>query len=418
MLVLVIEPTRLYRSMLSTLLADMGFEVVAVENGEQGLAQMLKLEVDLVCTSMHLSDMSGVDVALQLRESHKGNQLPIILLTSEGDKTLYGHALEAGVTEIFHKKDTDKLERYLSYLVYVEDDQLLSKQIVLFLEDSGLKVDVFSNAETALVSFVDNEYALVLTDFLLEGKMSGSELLREIRSLDSPKANVPVLVVSSFDEDSRKLELLKNGANDYISKPIFKEGLIARIRNLIKSQQLLNRLEQQQESLRELAMSDQLTSLYNRHYLFDIAPKRISEAKRQQQGLSVVVIDLDYFKAVNDNYGHATGDMVLKAVGKMLRESVRNEDLVARFGGEEFVALLAHCSIDDALAKAEQFRSQLEALKPGGLTITGSFGVAQFDPERHQDFAQLFNDADKAVYQAKESGRNCVKTLAPVNAMS
>ena len=158
-------------------------------------------------------------------------------------------------------------------------------------------------------------------------------------------------------------------------------------------------------------MTDQLTSLYNRHYLVDTAPKHLSEARRHNYPLSVVVIDLDHFKSINDTHGHTVGDVVLRETGNMLANAVRDEDVVARFGGEEFVALLSHCDLQSALSKTEDLRAKLEALKPAGLTVTGSFGVASYDPERHDDFSQIFSDADKAVYEAKDSGRNCVKCI-------
>ena len=427
MRVLVIEPTRLYRAMLTSLLESMGLEVLAVETGEEGKALVVQRDFNLLCTAMHLSDMSGIDLAHSLRENQRTQQLPVVLLTSEDDKTQLSRALEAGVTEIYHKTDTAQLESYLRYFVnnesagtqiigrvlYVEDSELLAKLVIVYLNEMGLTVDHFDRAEDAVNAFMENEYDLVLTDFFLKGEMTGSGLLREVRSMAPDKARVPVLVVSGFSDDSRKLELLKSGANDYISKPILQEELQVRVYNMIKSKLLVDRLEQQQASLKKLAMTDQLTSLYNRHYLFDVAPKKISEARRHEQAFCVVVIDLDHFKVVNDTHGHATGDIVLKEAGNLLRESVRNEDMVARFGGEEFVALLNHCDLQGGAVKAEALRSALEALQPAGLRITGSFGVAQYNPEEHTEFSQLFDDADKAVYVAKESGRNCVKLAGP-----
>lgn len=153
-------------------------------------------------------------------------------------------------------------------------------------------------------------------------------------------------------------------------------------------------------------MTDQLTGLYNRHSLFDMGPKYLSDAKRHKFPVSLVVIDLDHFKNVNDTHGHATGDVVLKSIGQVLKDQCRTEDFVARFGGEEFVMLLSHCDIDFAISKAENLRKEVEAAQPAGLTITASLGVAAM--EEADDFNTLFEKADKAVYEAKESGRNKV----------
>lgn len=153
-------------------------------------------------------------------------------------------------------------------------------------------------------------------------------------------------------------------------------------------------------------MTDQLTNLYNRHSLFDIGPKYLCDAKRHEFPVSLVVIDLDHFKNVNDTHGHATGDDVLKSIGHVLKEQCRTEDFVARFGGEEFVMLLSHCDIDFAVTKAENLRKEVEAAQAAGLTITASLGVAAMD--ENDDFNSLFEKADKAVYEAKETGRNKV----------
>ena len=153
-------------------------------------------------------------------------------------------------------------------------------------------------------------------------------------------------------------------------------------------------------------MTDQLTGLYNRHSLFDIGPKYISDAKRHDFSVSLLVFDLDHFKNVNDTYGHGVGDVVLKAVGQVLNDNCRIEDTVARFGGEEFVMLLSHCDIDLAFTKAESIRIAIEKAKPNDLTITASIGVAALGLD--DDFESLFDKADKAVYEAKDTGRNKV----------
>jgi two-component system cell cycle response regulator len=123
-----------------------------------------------------------------------------------------------------------------------------------------------------------------------------------------------------------------------------------------------------------------------------------------------VVVDIDFFKLFNDDHGHAMGDLVLIKVGELLSNRVRNNDVVARFGGEEFVILYEHCPLIDAVNKTEELRKMLEKLKPEGLTVTASFGIAQFNV-KDIDFNGLFARADKAVYQAKDNGRNCVVSV-------
>ena len=156
----------------------------------------------------------------------------------------------------------------------------------------------------------------------------------------------------------------------------------------------------------KLALTDHLTGLYNRHSLNDIGPKYISNAHRHKTPLSLFVIDLDHFKNVNDTYGHGVGDIVLQAVSAVLQDVCRTEDIVARFGGEEFIMMLTNCDINHALEKGEKLRAAIESCKPEDLVITSSIGAAELI--EGDSFETLFNRADQAVYEAKDTGRNKV----------
>ena len=151
-------------------------------------------------------------------------------------------------------------------------------------------------------------------------------------------------------------------------------------------------------------MTDQLTSLYNRYSLSDMASNYLSEACRHGNPLSIIVTDIDYFKKINDKYGHSIGDAVLIAVSQLLKNSCRNEDFAARFGGEEFVILLPHCNLESAIQKAETLRQSIETMNPESIPVTASFGVATLPLETTCQFDELFNMADKAVYAAKAGG--------------
>ena len=139
--------------------------------------------------------------------------------------------------------------------------------------------------------------------------------------------------------------------------------------------------------------------------------KLISQAIRHGFPVSLLVIDLDHFKSINDTHGHTTGDLVLAETGKLLLQNFRNEDLVARFGGEEFVILLDHCDASSARIKAEQLRAAVEAMLPAGIRVTASIGVATLQPPEQHDFETLFNRGDEGVYKAKEQGRNQVQFI-------
>jgi two-component system cell cycle response regulator len=155
-------------------------------------------------------------------------------------------------------------------------------------------------------------------------------------------------------------------------------------------------------------MTDQLTTCHNRHSLSEYAPKYFKDAIRYQHPLSIMILDLDHFKKINDEFGHTTGDVVLEEVGKLLMSICRQGDIVARIGGEEFLILLPHCNTVDAMDKAENVRALIEQTKPCDLTVTASIGIASLSKQYDEDFDKLYKAADKAVYLSKENGRNQV----------
>lgn len=156
-------------------------------------------------------------------------------------------------------------------------------------------------------------------------------------------------------------------------------------------------------------MKDQLTGLFNRHFMMESGPKAIKQAQRHKYPLSMLVLDLDNFKSINDQHGHATRDTVLESVGTTLLNSFREEDIACRFGGEEFVVILPNCNLSEAAIKAEQLRLIIENGHPAGLLVTASIGVGSlFIDDNTDTFATLFSRADHGTYQAKANGRNQV----------
>jgi two-component system cell cycle response regulator len=294
-------------------------------------------------------------------------------------------------------------------VLLVEDSASVRAMVRGVLERTGLEVDLSADANRAWALFTEEQHDLVLTDVLLAEGTTGLELVRRIRHAQGRKSRTPVLAMSAFEDAVRKVELLEYGANDFIGKPVLPEELVARVRNLIANKQLLDKVEMQQEYLRALAATDHLTSLYNRRFLAEVVPMSLASARRHGYSLSLLMIDLDHFKAVNDRHGHSTGDCVLVETAKLLRANCRKEDLAARIGGEEFVLLLSHCGLEQATAKAERLRRQIEELEPAGIHLTASLGVATLVPESGESFEVLFAAADKAVYSAKAAGRNCVR---------
>jgi len=212
--------------------------------------------------------------------------------------------------------------------------------------------------------------------------------------------DIPIIFVTGKDSIEDEEYGLSLGAVDYITKPIRPVIVKARVKTHIA-------LKQHRDELSAMATRDPLTGLYNRRYLTDALMSKVARANRHGDALSVIMADVDHFKKINDTHGHLVGDEVLKIVAQTISEAARREDVVARFGGEEFILVMDNCSLEDASAKAEELRQKIQLLHPNDLDVTMSFGVACLS-ERIKDCTSLFTAVDKALYQAKNSGRNRV----------
>jgi two-component system cell cycle response regulator len=375
-----------------------------------------------VCLDLHLPDIDGIEVCRRLRDEATTRLLPVILLTSVEDSEALRASFDAGVTEVLHKSaGLSELHRAITHFVeqlgrrvtgrvlYVEDSPTAAHLTMHVLKQMQIDIVYHERADEALASFEADDFDLVITDVVLEGAMSGLSLVRAIRKLDGEKARVPVLALSAFDDPARRVELLRSGANDYVSKPVLQEELVARVGNLICSKQLFDQVQAQQRELATLAVTDALTGLYNRRYLASASAQQIANALRHRDPLSLVVLDLDHFKRINDEHGHTQGDAVLAEVGKLLSNEARKGDICARIGGEEFVVLLPKCLRHDAIAKAHRLREAIAELRPGGIEVTASLGVATFEADSDASFDDLFKRADGAAYASKRNGRNRVE---------
>jgi diguanylate cyclase (GGDEF)-like protein len=242
---------------------------------------------------------------------------------------------------------------------------------------------------------------LILLDIEMPG-MNGYQVCRKL-SADPATSQIPIIFVTARLDIKDEEKGFSLGAVDYIVKPIRPAIVAARVKTHIT-------LKKQKNKLERMALYDQLTDLYNRHFLLNAAKQKISSALRHKFSVCVLMIDMDNFKLINDGYGHTTGDAVLKAVAQILKNEYRDDDIAARFGGEEFLILLGHCDLTNAKIKAENLRAKIEALNPLGIAVTVSIGLSLLINEE-DSFPDLLDRADKALYQAKQNGRNQVAIL-------
>jgi two-component system, cell cycle response regulator len=418
--VLIIEPSRTLAQLYVRVVEQLGGSATNVSSLEEAPALLRSEQYDVACFSASDGVSTAVSFARSLRAQHP--TLPLLMLSASAHEELAHEVQRAGVTQVFGRNDILGFARYLDgtaqrihegrlsgRVLLVEDSVSIARMLGQLLADHGLEVQNFRSAEEALVAFADGNYDLVITDIVLAGASSGVGLVRDLRGcMGEAGLRVPILAMSSLDDTARRLEVIRSGATDWMVKPVLAEELIARVTNMLRNKRLIERVEAQQAELRGMALTDQLTQLHNRHFLIDAAYLAMCEARRHKHPLSLLVVDVDRFKTINDSHGHQMGDAVLTQVAAILRQTTRGEDIVARFGGEEFVLVLPHCSLDDAVMKAEQLRVCVERAMPSGLLVTVSIGATGMESTADNTFDGLFQRADAALYRAKGEGRNRV----------
>ena len=418
---LIVDSTGYSLELLDKIFSQIGVTCDKYRNGKEALESHKHVEYAFILVARQLEDMGGELFLHHYREKHAVGDALTIMITSDDTSKVSLAATEAGYKLLYSRQNFGFLDSFIVSVVnsrtlningnilYIEDQKSVAAATVELFENYQANIDHVTNLSDAKENFSAKSYDLVITDYYLSAKETGDDIIEYVRGFNEiVKARIPILVVSGETDQTKRTSFLRNGANDFIIKPYDEDELIVRSSHLIENKKLFAQAKLQQEKLTKLAMTDQLTGLYNRHSLFDIAPKYISDANRHKFSISLLVIDLDHFKNVNDTHGHAVGDIVLKVVGQVLRDNCRTEDFVARFGGEEFVMLLSHCDLDFAATKAEALRAAIEKAQPNGLTITSSIGAAALS--QNDDFDSLFEKADGAVYEAKDTGRNKVVT--------
>ena len=284
-------------------------------------------------------------------------------------------------------------------VILIVDDVRINLQTLAHILKDDYTIKVAQGGPQALeLVALDPIPDLILMDVGMS-EVSGYDVCKILRE-DIDTVHIPIIFVTGKDSIEDEEYGLSLGAVDYITKPIRPLIVKARIKTHVT-------LKRQRDLLKTMAVRDQLTGLYNRHYLTDALIRKVARARRHDNPLSVVLIDIDHFKNVNDTKGHLTGDDILREVAEVIGNSARKEDIAARFGGEEFILVLDNCTLEDAYLKAEGLRQKIETLSPSGLDITASFGVAELS-EAINTCTLLFDSADQVLYEAKNEGRNRV----------
>ncbi|MFZ5891900.1 MAG: putative bifunctional diguanylate cyclase/phosphodiesterase [Myxococcota bacterium] len=415
------DPT--VRAAIARVLRSHGFLVDLAADGTEALAFAREYPYALVATDHDMPGLNGAELIANLRQLQPDSRF--LIVTGYADAAQRGSAMP-GVSGVLVKPWRDhelldlvshaveqaksrKLSRETlvpagaSLVLMVEDsdvDALLLKRIVENASDGAFQVVHFTRLSDACASLKTREYAVVLSDLSLPD----AEGLAALNELQAVSPSTPVLVVTSADDEAQALRAVQAGAQDYLLKGKFDaEGVLRAIRYSIERKATEKRLS-------ELAHYDQLTRLANRTLLNDRLSQALSRSARSGAHVALLLIDLDHFKAANDTYGHELGDQLLAEVADRLTASTRQEDTVARIGGDEFAVLLEE--LEDASEARRVAQRILNAfatpLIVDGklLPVTASIGVALF-PDHESDDAGLLRAADRALYRAKDMGRNC-----------
>ena len=297
-------------------------------------------------------------------------------------------------------------------ILVAEDDLVTRRMLQAYLVKWGYEVVMVADGQQAWqILQQENAPRLALLDWMMP-EMDGMSICREVRRLEiQPYIYLILLTARKYHEDI--IAGLEAGADDYLTKPFDPIELRARLRAGARVVELQDNLIEAREALRDLAMHDPLTQLLNRRATLDFLLTELNRATRDLKPLTVMMVDIDHFKLINDRFGHPAGDGVLCEVSRRLRASLRAYDIVGRFGGEEFLVVAPGCDVSPGLMRAERLRevvcAQPVILKDLSINVAVSVGVASSPEPKPQDLESLLSAADKALYRAKEGGRNRVE---------
>lgn len=292
----------------------------------------------------------------------------------------------------------------------VDADEAAGKRIRELLLDKGdVRVFHVRDLEDAFEVIKTIGVDIILMDYILP---SGT-VLDFLTTMESRGIDIPVAVITGRGDDMVASQTIKSGAYDYLAKArLSRESLFRVISNALEKHRLNQEMRRAVKRMTEMSTRDELTGLYNRRYFMEVLEREMKGAKRYDRHLALCLMDLDFFKKINDTHGHPAGDEVLRAVARLLQEFSRESDIPCRYGGEEFVVVITDTAMENARLFCERFRKKLEnhviQYQELSLRVTVSIGLAGYCPASGQSITTLLSQADKALYSAKEQGRNRV----------
>jgi two-component system, cell cycle response regulator len=452
--ILVVDDVTVNVRLLEAKLASEYFNVVTALNGEKALEIAVSERPDLVLLDVMMPGMDGFEVCQRLKADSRTAEIPVVMVTALSDVADRVKGLQSGADDFLTKPVNDvalfarvrslvRLKRMMeewrlreevsgrfenvlgagqraeentgpARIVIWEQSDFAAQRLTEMLAPLARELVRVNSLDELTQSFVQPVDLVLLS---LSGPHDALRLVGQLRSAELSRF-APILLVAADEEMPRLAKGLDLGANDYILRPIDRNELVARARTQIRRKRLQDRLQENYQRSLALALTDGLTGLYNRRYFTAHLEGLMSRVGDGTQGAAVLMLDVDWFKRVNDTHGHAAGDAVLREVANRLARNVRGFDLVARYGGEEFVVVMPETTLPIATMVAERLRAAV-ADKPiavgaigRDVDVTISLGIA-VTFERGDTASGLLTRADEALYEAKSRGRNCVVNWEP-----
>jgi two-component system, cell cycle response regulator len=446
--VLVVDDILSNVKLLEAKLAAEYFEVITAYNGEQALARVASDAPDIILLDVMMPGMDGFEVCRRIKLNAKTTHIPVVMVTALDQPSDRVTGLDAGADDFLTKPVDDMAlfarVRSLVRLKMMTDELRMREETgqsmgltdasetmfepdptgrILIVEDRPESVAWFRAAleaknkvadvatfDEALVSARGNDFDLIVVSLGVRA-FDGLRLCSHLRSLAQIR-NTPILVLVSEGENRKLAQALDMGVNDYLMRPVDRNELMARVKTQLRKKRYADKLRHNMQLSLEMAITDQLTGLHNRRYMarhLDTLMKNASDAKP----ISFLIMDIDYFKAVNDTYGHDVGDEVLRDFASRIAANVRGIDLACRYGGEEFVVVMPDTDAGYAYTVAERLRQSIEltpfpiSRAPHKINVTASIGIAS-SSGNGDDSDKLLHRADQALYRAKREGRNRV----------
>jgi two-component system cell cycle response regulator len=448
--VLVVDDVPANVKLLEARLSAEYFDVLTASNGIEALALCERGECDVVLLDVMMPDMDGFEVCRRLKSNPGTHHIPVVIVTALDQPSDRVRGLEAGADDFLTKPVNDMAlisrVRSLARLKMVTDElrmrAITSREIglqnpereaiveaghngrILVVDDrpssseriAGIlsaehDVEVEAEPQDALFRIAEADYELIIVSLSLTD-FDGLRLCSQIRSLERTR-HAPILLVAEPDSNARVARGLEIGVNDYLVRPLEMNELLARVRTQIKRKRYAERLRDNVQMSIEAAITDALTGLHNRRYMETHLNSLVEQAASRGKPIAVLLLDIDYFKAINDTHGHDAGDDVLREFALRIRKSIRNIDLACRYGGEEFVIVMPETDTGVAAMVGERLRRSIAGepfpVQQGMklLNVTLSIGIAALN-DAGDTAPALLKRADQALYRAKRDGRNRV----------